>query len=269
MRRFYLRVLQNRGHELTPAELRRTAVVFAPHQDDETLGCGGTIIKKRRGGADVKMVFLTDGSGSHSHIIPAGELKEIRAREAAAASQRLGVATENVFLLGFKDGELGKSFEAAVHRVTDILCQNAAEEVFVPYALEAPPDHVNTYQIVLAALKRCGLQATIYEYPIWFWFHWPWVGIWQGSRRAVWDVLRNTLAARLGSRLFTDFNFSVPIEDVREQKLAALNQHKSQMTQLKPDSGWLTLHDVAGGEWLACFFQEHEIFRRHHFTGGS
>jgi hypothetical protein len=36
MRRFYLRTLQNRGHELTPAELQRTAVVFVPHQDDET-----------------------------------------------------------------------------------------------------------------------------------------------------------------------------------------------------------------------------------------
>ena len=35
-------------------------IVFAPHQDDETLGSGGTIIQKKRKGADVKIVFMTD-----------------------------------------------------------------------------------------------------------------------------------------------------------------------------------------------------------------
>jgi LmbE family N-acetylglucosaminyl deacetylase len=44
-------------------------VVFSPHPDDETLGCGSTIIKKKRLGADVTIVFMTDGSKSHPHFI--------------------------------------------------------------------------------------------------------------------------------------------------------------------------------------------------------
>ena len=50
-------------------ELKRSAIFFSPHQDDETLGCGGTIIRKKRMGAEVKIVFMTDGCNSHPHLI--------------------------------------------------------------------------------------------------------------------------------------------------------------------------------------------------------
>ena len=43
----------------------RAAMVFAPHPDDETLGCGGTVVKLRRAGVDVHIVFMTDGRHSH------------------------------------------------------------------------------------------------------------------------------------------------------------------------------------------------------------
>ena len=36
-------------------------VVLAPHMDDETLGCGGTIARHVRAGAQVTVIFLTDG----------------------------------------------------------------------------------------------------------------------------------------------------------------------------------------------------------------
>src|SRR5882724_2841134 len=36
-------------------------LVLAPHMDDETLGCGGTIARHAQAGADVAVVFLTDG----------------------------------------------------------------------------------------------------------------------------------------------------------------------------------------------------------------
>src|SRR5438067_976178 len=39
-------------------------MVIAPHQDDETFGCGGLIALQREGGATVKVVFLTDGGNS-------------------------------------------------------------------------------------------------------------------------------------------------------------------------------------------------------------
>ena len=36
-------------------------MVLAPHMDDETIGCGGTLARHVRAGASVTVVFLTDG----------------------------------------------------------------------------------------------------------------------------------------------------------------------------------------------------------------
>ncbi len=44
---------------------QQLAMVFSPHQDDETLGCGGMIARKREQGIPVVVTFLTDGRGSH------------------------------------------------------------------------------------------------------------------------------------------------------------------------------------------------------------
>jgi LmbE family N-acetylglucosaminyl deacetylase len=35
-------------------------VVFAPHPNDETLACGGTIIKRLREGFNVYIILMTD-----------------------------------------------------------------------------------------------------------------------------------------------------------------------------------------------------------------
>jgi len=86
-RLFYRGIMNRVVSELDEKDLERTAAVFSPHPDDETLGCGGTIIKKKRAGAEVKVFFMTDGRKSHSHLISGDKLKCIRAREAFAASR--------------------------------------------------------------------------------------------------------------------------------------------------------------------------------------
>ena len=42
----------------------KRVLVVAPHQDDETLGCGGLIARKRYEGLPVHVVFITDGSAT-------------------------------------------------------------------------------------------------------------------------------------------------------------------------------------------------------------
>jgi len=53
--------------------------VLAPHMDDETLGCGGTIARHVRAGASVTTIFLTDGR--HGSVTNAALWGQERARE--------------------------------------------------------------------------------------------------------------------------------------------------------------------------------------------
>ncbi|MEM2915560.1 MAG: PIG-L deacetylase family protein [Candidatus Bathyarchaeia archaeon] len=257
--------------EIGESDLVRPAVVFSPHPDDETLGCGGTIIRKRRMGAEVTIVFMTDGSRSHRHLISEEELKSIREREALAASLVLGVDEKDLIFLEFKNGKLDENRELAISKVTDILTDRKPEEVFIPYYKEPSSwseDHSATNRIVISSLQIYGKRVIIYEYPIGFWCHWPWVSRRQiRSRREVLNVLKECFSS--GLSMLKDFRHSVNIEEVLEIKHAALDQYKSQMTRLISDPQWQTLPNFSNGEFLACFFQPREIFRKYALNDAS
>jgi len=261
LRRLQRLALERLARSLDEDALRRPAMVFAPHPDDETLGCGGAILQKRRVGARVRIAFLTDGSGSHTHLISRDALKEIRAREALGAAKVLGVEEEDVFLLGYPDDALESHREAAVARVVELLLRHRPEQLFLPYARGEHPDHVSTNLIVRAAVARAGLPVTLFEYAVWAWRHWPMVSFGR-TRRQRRSVLAGTVSTRLGLRMLKEFRTKVPIHDVVGQKRAALALHASQMERRDAEPRWHTLRDVDGGEFLPCFFEDCELYRR-------
>ncbi len=240
-----------------------SAIVFSPHQDDETLGCGGTIIRKREAGTQVKIVFMTDGSHSHDRFMTEAELIVLRQQEAVQAAQTLNVASENVVFLGFRDGELPQSLNMAIAQVQELLIKTQPQQVFIPYIRE---DHLATNQIVWAALTNYEPEISVYEYPVWYWHHFPWT---QSDRGSHLNYLKASIKAKLGWQLIQEFNYRVAIESVKSQKQLALAQHQTQMKRLIDDPNWGLLQDVSNGEWLQCFFQTQEIFRRTVITGAK
>jgi LmbE family N-acetylglucosaminyl deacetylase len=249
------------GRELDHEEFTDPCIVFSPHPDDETLGCGGTIVRKKKAGATVTVVFMTDGSASHRRFMPEQELKTMRRAEAISACEALGVDATNLVFLDFKDGQLGSFHQEAVQKVNAILRQHASEQIFMPYSNDTTSDHQATNAIVLAALRESRKSAVIYEYPVWFWAHWPWVSVALASPSQLIQQAMNSLLSWI--RLLKDLRCFVPITEVMEQKRTALQQHRSQTTRLLPDSRWPILRDVADGEFLECFFQEREVFYRY------
>ena len=89
-RRLARSLLGRATHLVAPAELEQSALVFSPHPDDESLGCGGTILKKKQAGANVKIVHVSDG-GASSALIPREELTAMRRMECMDAGRALGV----------------------------------------------------------------------------------------------------------------------------------------------------------------------------------
>lgn len=242
-------------------DLSQSAIVFAPHPDDETLGCGGTILRKKEAGAAVKIVFVTDGSRSHAALMAEAELRTVREREALAAAAALGIAATDVTFLGFGDGRLTENLTAAIEKIREFLQENPAAEIFIPSHLETPPDHALTGQAVLAALAQLSLTPDIYAYPIWYWHQWPWVPLRKGGgKRKFLEQLKTIFTSKLGTTIFSDFQHAVHIQPVLSQKRAALNQHASQMRKPEAMPQWPTLTEVGQGDFLDCFFQNYEIF---------
>lgn len=254
-------VLARRMVVATPKELAMPAVVVAPHPDDETLGCGALIAAKRRRGAEVGVVFLTDGAASHPRF-GADRLRALRREEGLAACSMLGVAAADVTFLDFPDGHLHEHVEGAAASVRRIISERRPAELFVTGPTDPHRDHRAASRVVAAA--RRGVDPRVREYPIWQWNHWPWVrwsDVGRDDRgRLTPGIWRRSLALLPQWRRY---DWSVPIGDLEPTKRAALACHASQMARLGGDD-WFVLGDVSGGRFLECFFRGDE-----RFTGGA
>lgn len=246
--------LDNLGHSV---------LVFAPHADDETLGCGGTIARLRAAGSRVRIIVMTDGSQSHGHLMPADDLVALRRTEALEAAALLGVAAEDVLFLDYPDQELGRYREGVIDDVKVLLEKTNPQSCFVPYHGDDHTDHKATNRIVRTAVHQLGHASEIYGYPIWFWMRWPWVPIWEGWSRRTLRGIRNTYFAFDGFHPWRDFDHAVSIAGLQAQKHAALAAHSTQMVAPDGNPQWPTLPGVGRGHFLTCFFQSHEVFHRY------
>ena len=89
-------------------------LIVAPHPDDEVLGAGGLIQQARAAGADVHVVYLTNGDHNQVafklyklllHLRPRQYLAfgRMRQREAVAAMTILGLSRDHLTFLGYPD----------------------------------------------------------------------------------------------------------------------------------------------------------------------
>jgi len=184
-----------------PVDRNRVALVIAPHQDDETLGCGGLLRQKRLVGAPVQIAYITDGSASHrGHptLTPAA-LATLRQGEARQAMRLLGVEENALFFLGVGDGTLARLDPLAVtelvKKIADLLQQVRPDEIFLPMRDDGSSEHEASFVLVQRALALSGLRPRLFEFPVWS--AWnplrlfrPW-----GTSRAVWRVDYQALAA--------------------------------------------------------------------------
>lgn len=209
-------------------------MVVAPHPDDETLGCGGTIARKRAHGTDVMVVIASDGRLSHrsSRIAP-DELARIRLEESRRACGILGVPGEKVVALGVVEGDLdGSPIEQMVR---DLIDEFQPDELLIPAAIDAHRDH----RLVNERVRSAALQlrsVVILEYPVWMWTPSAWWDQGDGPLQRVSNLVLGPLrAARtLHPRV-------VDITSTLDLKRAALEEYRSQMTALSGEDDWATM----------------------------
>jgi len=249
----------------TPTD--KSCIVFAPHQDDETLGCGGTILLKKHQGASVKVVFMTDGNNSHKHMFP-DDLRDIRRKEAIAACNILGINEQDVIFLDNEDGKLTENIDQATNQVLEILNKTTPQEIYIPYIGDHHPDHKATNQAVTSAMNIAGKTTTVFEYTTWFWDHWPIVEVKIRRKKDFIDHLKK-VSTRSFFHILSDLRCSILVYDTLNTKRDALYQHESQLSRMNNNEKWFILGDVSNGDWLERFFQDREVFHRYTFIGNK
>ncbi len=153
---------------------RTRILIIAPHPDDETFGCAGLITQKIQSGADVSILFLTNGEKSLS-TVPEMKLIQMRRASAINAVKLLGVSENNIQWMDLPDGNIPRlgtpKFDTIRDYLLKIIQMLQVEEVYATHYLDGWSDHIAAYELAIEALKKSEQAIDLYLYWVWAWYY--------------------------------------------------------------------------------------------------
>lgn len=124
-------------------------LIIAPHQDDETIGCGGLIGYALQHGSKVEVVHVFAGSTGIAHLANGTATSSVRAKEAQKTANEAGfVLLEN---LGFLDRTHPSEYQVQ-SALINVIRHSQPDIILLP--------HVNESDIEHAMVSRVGKEAT-------------------------------------------------------------------------------------------------------------
>lgn len=140
--------------------LARKVLVFSPHPDDETLGCGGTLARLAQM-CPVKVALVTDGSGAGGLPAGAGAVRQLEFSKALAV---LGI--NDSIQLNQPDGFFDGSAELA-EVIKKLLEDFRPDWVFLPSPLDYHRDHVRIAAFLEPLCRGADSVKQLLFYEIW------------------------------------------------------------------------------------------------------
>jgi release factor glutamine methyltransferase len=128
----------------------RRVLVIAAHPDDETIGCYGTILAHLASGDAVKVIVVTDGSGSRAGGLEPPEMARRRGQELAEIECRLAPALFVWLRLPegkWESGELAGTLER-------VLADFRPHVLYSPSCVDFHPEHLRVAAAMAEALAR-------------------------------------------------------------------------------------------------------------------
>ena len=144
-------------------------LVIAPHADDELFGCGGTLLKLKRAGHEIKCVLVACDKINMRHI---GYVSaETRAKEFEESCLQL--STAKPFIMYMKDSMLDcEPISNLVTKLDQIIAEFEPNLMFIPEP-SYHQDHQYVYQACIASLRptksKLPNEVLAYEVPTSTW----------------------------------------------------------------------------------------------------
>jgi len=182
-------------------------VVISAHPDDETLGCGGTLLKHQKRGDDIYWINVTailENEGFSSEKV------ESRLDEIKRVSECYGVKKE--ISLNYPSMSLdSSSLKKLIPEISSLFKEIEPEIVYVMNRSDAHSDHRVTFDAVMACTKS---------------FRYPYI-----KKVLMYECISETeFAPRLHEKIFIP-NYFVDVSDFMNRKLEIMEIYESELAK--------------------------------------
>jgi LmbE family N-acetylglucosaminyl deacetylase len=210
-------------------------LVVSPHPDDEVLGAGGTLLRRKAEGAKVVWLIVTTITTETGW---AAEKIKQRAEEIKRVTELFGF--DSVFELNFPTTQLDQvSMSDLVASISNVFKTFEPEEVFVPHPSDVHTDH----RIVFDAVASCTK-----------WFRYPSV-----KRVLAYETLSETDFG-LGTNQAFRPNVFINIEPYLAEKLQAMDIYVSELGVFPFPRSHVAIRALATLRGAASGFEAAEAF---------
>ena len=129
--------------------------IVAAHPDDEVLGCGGTILKHKKNGDKIFVLFVSEGvSARYTNKNDPKCLKEIKDRQAMAIKASKIAKFEIVDFMNLKNLELGSYPHTYIsNKIIECFKKYKPDVVYTHYEYDLNIDHYHTFFSTFVACR--------------------------------------------------------------------------------------------------------------------
>jgi LmbE family N-acetylglucosaminyl deacetylase len=182
----------------------KRVLVVAPHPDDETLGCGGTLMRLHQQGAELAWLIVTGISEEYGWT---AESVQQRDEEIDQVAKLMGFS--EVFNLRLPTTRLDTlSMQELINQFSAVFKSFEPEQLFLPNRSDAHSDHRVVYDAAAACTK---------------WFRYPSI-----RRVLAYETLSET-GFGIGAESVFDPNYFVDITGFLEHKLHVMAVYQSEL----------------------------------------
>lgn len=180
--------------------MSQKVLVIAPHPDDETLGCGGTLLKHQAQGNEIHWLICTAMDESHSYF----KTREQEIKEVASIYQFTSV--HNLKLKTAHADEYTMS--ELVSSISNIINTVKPNILYLPFCHDVHSDHRKLFEAAYSCTKT---------------FRYPFI-----QKIYMMEILSETEFSPVSSSPFTP-NVFVDITEYMQQKIEVMNLYKSEI----------------------------------------